>query len=313
MNQKPQNPDEQPASIPATRSGMVAIVGRPNVGKSSLLNQLMGSKISIISDKPQTTRQRILGVLTEPRGQVIFFDTPGLHKPGFEMNRRMVQSVYEAMRSADLLLHLIDISQSFGKGEQFMLDVVKKIKAPAILVLNKIDVTKKSRILEIIDHYRGQHAYAAFVPTCALSGDGSAVLLDEIFRQLPPGGLLYDAGFITDFPERFMIAELIREKVLALTRQEIPYVSGVIIDLYDTSRLATDNLVHIEASVIVEKSSQKGIIIGRQGGLLKQIGTQARQDIESFLGQRVYLGLFVRTEPDWRNNSHILKEMGLLY
>jgi len=312
MNQKTKKPADPPAATPATHSGMVAIVGRPNVGKSSLLNQLMGSKISIISDKPQTTRQRILGVLTEPRGQAIFFDTPGLHKPGYEMNRRMVQSVYEAMRSADLLLHLIDIGQSFGKGEQFVLDVVRKIKAPAILVLNKIDVTKKSRILEIIDRYREQHAYAAFIPVSALTGDGLPVLLDEIFRQLPSGGLLYDAEFITDFPERFMIAELIREKVLALTRQEIPYVSGVIIDLYDTSRLATDNLIHIEASIIVEKTSQKGIVIGRQGNLLKQIGTQARQDIEAYLDQRVYLGLFVRTEPDWRNNSHILKEMGLL-
>jgi GTP-binding protein Era len=283
------------------------------VGKSSLLNQVMGSKISIISDKPQTTRQRILGVLTETRGQAIFFDTPGLHKPGFEMNRRMVQSVYEAMRSADVLLHLVDVSQSFGKGEQFMLDVVKKIKAPAILVMNKIDLTKKSRILEIIDRYREQHQYAAYVPVSALTGDGLPSLLGEIFPLLPPGGLLYDENFITDFPERFMVAELIREKVLALTRKEIPYVSGVIIDLFDRERLETDNLVRIEASVIVEKNSQKGIVIGRQGSLLKEIGTQARLDIEAYLGHRVYLGLFVRIEPNWRNNTHLLGQMGLVY
>lgn len=309
---------EKPAAIQASRppgdrkSGLVAIVGRTNTGKSTLLNRILGRKISIVSDKPQTTRHRILGVLTEERGQAVFFDTPGVHKPGHEMNRRMVQFIYDALLNADILLHLVDISQSFGHGEQFVLDVVKKTAKPSILVINKIDLVAKGKILEVIDYYRQQHPYAAFVPVSALTGDGVPVLLEELYNLLPAGEFFYEAGLLTDQPERFLIAERVRERVLVHTREELPYTTAVVIDHFDESRREGENLLRVEASIVVERESQKGILIGRQGSQLKTIGTEARLEIEALLGCRVYLGLYVKVEPEWRENVRLLDQMGLI-
>lgn len=291
---------------------MVAIAGRTNTGKSTFLNQVLGEKISIVSDKPQTTRTRILGVLTEARGQIVFFDTPGVHKPGHELNRRMVQYIYDSLHGADYLLHMVDITQSFGHGEQFVLDLVKNSRRPAILVINKIDLVSKGKILEVIDFYRRQHEYCCLIPVSALTGDGVPVVLDELFARLPGGEFLYDADFLTDSPERFLAAELIREKVLHHTRQELPFSTGVMIDQFDESQRETGQLVRLEASILVERDSQKGILIGRQGSMLKTIGTAARQDLETMLGCRVYLGLFVKVAAGWRNNPRILEQMGIL-
>ncbi len=294
------------------KSGFVAIVGRPNVGKSTLLNQIMGTKVSIISDKPQTTRNRILGVRTEDRGQAVFFDTPGIHKPGYELNRRMVQEVYDALHTADVIFHMVDISQSFGHGEQFVLDVVRKAGRPSVLVINKIDLSKKSKVLSVIDFYRQQFEYDAYVPICAQSGDGVEPLLEEMFRLLPVGERFYDEDFITDSPERFLVAELVREKVLQLTRQELPYTTAVVIDRFDESEREEKQFIRIEASVVVERQSQKGIVIGRNGAMLKEIGSQARREIESLLDSHVYLGLFVKVQEDWRNNPRFLNQIGLI-
>jgi len=300
-----------PVAAPARKSGFVSIIGRTNVGKSSLLNVILGHKISIISDKPQTTRTRIMGVLTEARGQVVFFDTPGVHKPGHELNRRRVHHIHDALQGGDLLLHLIDVTQPFGQGEQFTLDLVKGSGVPAVLVINKIDLIRKGKILELIDHYRQLHDYAAIVPVSALTGDGVKELLDEVFAQLQPGDLLYDEDYLTNSPDRFMVAELVREKVLRHTRQELPFSTAVLVELWDESRLEKDNLLRIEATILVERDSQKAIIIGRQGRKLKEIGSEARHDIEIHLGQHVYLGLFVKVRENWRNDPTILQRLGL--
>jgi GTP-binding protein Era len=301
----------EPPPSPPTKAGYVAIVGRTNVGKSTLLNQIVGKKIAIISDKPQTTRTRILGVRTEARGQMVFFDTPGVHKPGHELNRRMVQHIYEALHTADVLVHVIDITQSFGHGEQFVLDIVKNAGRKALLVINKIDLVKKSKILELIDFYRQQHDYSAYLPVSALTGDGVPDLVDEIFGLLPQGEFFYGEGFITDSPERFLVSELIREKVLRHTRQELPFATAVVVDLWDDSRRAGENQLRIEASILVERDSQKGIVIGRAGQMLKAIGSEARRECEELLGCRLWLGLFVRVEPNWRNNPALLQQMGM--
>ena len=297
---------------PPKKCGYAAIVGRTNVGKSTLLNQVIGKKIAIISDKPQTTRTRILGVRTEKRGQIVFLDTPGVHRPGHELNRRMVQHIYDALHTADVLVHMVDITQSFGHGEQFVLDIVKNAGRRAILVINKIDLVRKGKILEVIEFYRQQHDYAAYLPVSALTGDGVKGILDELYGLLPDGEFFYDEGFITDSPERFLASELVREKVLVHTRQELPFSTAVVVDLWDESRRASDQIVRIEASILVERDSQKGIIIGKGGQMLKTIGSEARRECETLLGCRVYLGLFVRVEANWRNNMTLLHQMGLM-
>jgi GTP-binding protein Era len=312
MPRKKAVPPPPPPPPPALKSGFVAIVGRTNVGKSTLLNQVLGKKVSIISDKPQTTRTRILGVHTTADGQMVFFDTPGVHRPGHELNRQMVQHIHNALGSADVILHVMDISESFGHGEQYVLDLVKATGRPAVLAINKIDCVKKGRILEVIDFYRQRHTYHAYVPVSALSGDGVPWLVDELFGMLPPGEFFYDEAFITDSPDRFMAAELVREQVLQHTRQELPFSTGVVVDLWDEARREADGLLRIAASILTERDSQKGILIGRQGNMIKTIGTAARMEIEAYLGCRVMLELFVRVEPDWRNNAYILQQMGVV-
>lgn len=293
------------------QSGYVAVVGRTNAGKSTLLNEIMDRKVSIVSDKPQTTRRRILGVLTRPEGQAVFFDTPGVHRPGHQLNRMMVQYIHDSTQTANAILHVVDISQHFGRGEQFVVDLVKKSGHPAVLALNKIDLVRKGRILEAIERYRQLHEYESLVPVSALTGDGVPILLGEVFRTLPEGESLYDDSVVTDSSERFMVMELVREKILHHTRNELPFTTAVLIDLFDESGRAERGFVRVEAAILVERESQKGIVIGAGAAMLKRIGTEARIEVEALLGAKVFLGLHVRVEEGWRDNPVLLNQLGL--
>lgn len=294
-----------------TRSGFVALVGRPNGGKSTLLNLFIGEKVAAVSDKPQTTRNRILGVCNRGASQIAFVDTPGIHKPGYRMNARMMDSVYEALKDVDVVVHVVDSSERYGKGEQYALDLVKKSGKPSILALNKVDLVNKGKLLPIIDFYSKQCEYAAIVPLSALTGENVDGLAEEIVRHLPEGESLYPSDFLTDQQERRIVSEIVREKVLAHTREELPYASAVRIDEFDESR-RPEGFVRIVASVVVDKESQKKIVIGRAGQMIKQIGIEARNEIQSFLDVRkVYLDLNVTVIPGWRNIDHLLDEIGL--
>ena len=298
-------------SVLAMKSGFVAIVGRPNVGKSTLLNRLLGFKISIVSDKPQTTRNRILGVHHSDEGQVIFVDTPGIHKPGFLLNERMMENVYQAIRDVDLLVHMVDASEPFGKGEQFALDLVGKSEKPCFLLLNKIDAINKGKVLPMIEFYHENGAYTEIIPASALDGTNVDLLITKIMEHLPEGEPLYPEDYETDKTERFLAAELIREKVLVRTRQELPYSTAVQIEEFDESR-REEGFVRITASIIVDKPGQKKIVIGRGGKMIKDIGVSARKEIESLLGvKQIYLDLNVKVLPEWRNHQHLLNELDL--
>jgi GTP-binding protein Era len=288
-------------------AGFVTIVGRPNVGKSTLLNRLVGQKVAIVTEKPQTTRNRILAVANSPAAQMVFFDTPGIHKPKHEMNRRMVELAIRSLKSVDLALLVVDVTQAFGGGDEFVLERVREAGVPVVLALNKIDRIRKPEILGIIDDYRHRHEFAEIVPLSALTGENVDALVSALERHLPEGEPLYPAETLTDLPERFFVAEIVREKILEATREEIPYSTAVVIDSWEEG----DRLTRIEASVLVERESQKGILVGKGGSMLKRIGTAARQDIEAFLGAKVFLGLHVRVRPEWRENERLLSELGI--
>ncbi len=289
------------------RAGFVTIVGRPNVGKSTLLNRLVGQKVAIVTEKPQTTRNRILAVANTESSQMVFFDTPGIHKPKHEMNRRMVELAVRSLRNVDLALLLVDVTQAFGGGDEFVLERVREAKVPVVLALNKIDRIRKPELLAIIDDYRRRHDFAEIVPISALTGENVDALLSALERQLPEGEPLYPPETLTDLPERFFVSEIVREKILEATREEIPYSTAVVIDSWEES----EKLTRIEASILVERESQKGILVGKGGSMLKGIGTAARRDIESFLGAKVFLGLHVRVRPEWRENQRFLSELGI--
>jgi GTPase len=293
------------------KCGTVTIIGRPNTGKSTLLNAFIGQKISIVSAKPQTTRNRILGILTEGRGQIAFVDTPGIHKPNYRMNQRMLKAVYESLKGVDLILHVVDASISFGSGENFVLEVIKKIQPKALLLLNKIDRVAKQSLLPIMDRYSKEYEYLEILPISALKKDNLDVLLDKVFEYMPEGTELFDSGQITDRSERFLSAEFIREKLLERTREEIPYVTAVIIRRFDESKRESKKLVVIEADIVVEKRSQQGIILGAGGLQLRNIGMSARRDLELLLDCKIYLDLNVCAVRDWRNNDSMLDELGL--
>jgi GTP-binding protein Era len=293
------------------KSGTVTIIGRPNSGKSTLLNGLIGQKISIVSDKPQTTRHRILGILTESRGQGIFVDTPGIHKPGYRMNHRMMNSTLESLKAVDLVLLVVDASIPFGAGERFVLDLVKNAGHKTILLLNKIDRISKPRLLPILQRYSQEYGFLELIPLSALTHENLDLLIDNIFRYLPEGPPLFEPDQFTDRTERFLTSELIREKILARTREELPYSTGVVVRSFDESRRTTRGLVVIEADILVEKRSQQGIILGKGGTFLRDIGILARRDVESLLGCKVHLGLRVRTMSRWRDNDLVLDEMEL--
>ena len=291
------------------RSGYVGLIGRPNAGKSTLLNRLVGEKIAAVSNKPQTTRHKIQGIVTSAEGQIVFVDTPGVHKPGFLLNRRMMAAVHDAMLSVDLLVLMRDASVSTGNGDRFVLDLVKQSEKPAILVLNKIDKVKdKTALLPLMEFYSNEFEFAEIVPVSALKGEAVDNLLRQITKHLPVGEPIFSEDELTDQPMRSLVAEMVREQILVTTGQEIPYVTAVVTEKFEETEA---NTVEIYCAIFVERSSQKGIIIGKGGAKLKKIGTEARADIEKLIGTNVYLQLFVKVVEDWRNRERELDEMGV--
>jgi len=291
------------------RSGYVAIIGRPNAGKSTLLNHLVGEKIAAVSNKPQTTRHRIQGIVTGDEGQIIFVDTPGVHKPGHLLNRRMMSAVHDALLSVDLVLLMRDASIATGNGDRFVLDLVKQSEKPALVALNKSDKIKnKNELLPLIEFYSKQNDFRAIVPISARKGEGVEALLKEITRNLPEGEAIFSADDLTDQPLRSIVAEMVREKVLETTGDEIPYVTAVVTEEFDETDPRT---TRIRCAIFVERNSQKPIIIGSRGAHLKEIGTRARIDIEKLLNKKVYLQLFVKVVEDWRDREHTLDDIGI--
>ena len=296
-------------SIHITHSGYVALIGRPNAGKSTLLNQLVGQKIAAVSDKPQTTRFRIQGVITKPEGQIVFVDTPGVHQPGYELNRRMMAAVQEALMGVDLVCLIRDASVSTGNGDRFVLDLVKRSEKPALLLLNNIDkLEDKSALLPLINWYSKEHEWREIVPISALKKDQIDVLVDSCLRHLPEGDPIFAEDELTDQSLRVLVAEIVREKVLRATGDEIPYVTAVVTERFEEVREDFDRIYCV---IVVERGSQKKIIIGKGASRLKDIGTRARQEIENLLGHRCHLELFVKVEEDWRNKEQLLDEFGL--
>ncbi|HUL77197.1 MAG TPA: GTPase Era [Vicinamibacteria bacterium] len=289
------------------RAGFVTVVGRPNVGKSTLVNRLVGQKVAIVSDKPQTTRNRILAVVNRPGAQLVLLDTPGIHKPMHEMNRRMVATATKSIGQGDVVLWLAEVEEPPGPGDRFIEGLLRRSALPVVLGLNKIDRVRKPRILPAIEAWRHAADFAEIVPVSALTGENVDRLEGVLRRRIPEGPALYPEDFLTDLPERFFVAEMVRERVLEHTREEIPYVTGVVVESFREE----EGLVRIQASILVERENQKGILIGRGGSMLKAVGTEARREIEAFLGAKVFLGLFVKVRESWRENRAVLAEMGL--
>jgi GTP-binding protein Era len=293
---------------PTHKFGVVALIGRPNAGKSTLLNKLIGEKIAIVSEKPQTTRTRIRGILTKPEGQIVFLDTPGIHKPGYRLNRRMMSMVSEALESVDLVFLIIDATGASGAGDRFVLEMLKRTSTPAFLVPNKVDALRdKTKLLPLIGRYISEHHFLEVIPISALTGDGVALLTEKTIACLPDGPALYPESEMTDQPERTMVAEIVREKILEATEEEIPYVTAVMTEGWEEEAHVTK----IHCLIVVERPSHRSIIIGRGGERLKQIGIAARADIEALLDRRVFLNLFVKVREHWRDDERILDEIGI--
>ncbi|MGM0275585.1 GTPase Era [Enterococcus sp. AZ080] len=289
------------------KSGFVAIVGRPNVGKSTLLNRIVGQKIAIMSDKAQTTRNKIQGVYTTPEAQLIFIDTPGIHKPKHRLGDFMVETAYSALREVDAVLFMISADQKRGKGDDFIIERLKNVQSPVYLVINKIDKVHPDELLGIIEDYSSQMEFAQVVPISATEGNNVEHLMEVLVDEMPEGPQYFPDDQVTDHPEYFIVSELIREKVLFLTRDEVPHSVAVVID---TMKRNENNKIHIQATIIVERDSQKGIIIGKGGKMLKDIGTKARRDIENLLGDKVFLELWVKVQKDWRDKRVYLQDFG---
>jgi GTP-binding protein Era len=293
----------------AYRSGYVALIGRPNAGKSTLLNRLVGEKIAAVSNKPQTTRHRIQGVITRPKGQIVLVDTPGVHKPGYLLNRRMMAAVHEALEGVNLVCLIRDASVSTGNGDRFVLDLVKESDKPALLLLNKTDkLADKSKLLPLIEWYGAEYEWQSVVPLSALKGDMIEVLLTEMLNHLPEGEPIFDEDELTDQPLRLLVSEIVREKILQTMGDEIPYVTAVITEKFDEER---EDFSRIHCAIFVERPSQKKIVIGHGAERLKEIGTRARHDIEHLLGHRCHLELFVKVEADWRDREGVLDSLGI--
>ena len=291
------------------RSGYAALIGRPNAGKSTLLNFLVGEKIAAVSNKPQTTRHKIKGIVTLEDGQIVFIDTPGVHKPGFLLNRRMMSAVHDAILSVDVVVLMRDASVSTGNGDRFVLDLIKQSGKPAVLVLNKIDkVRDKKELLPLIEFYSNEYDFQEIVPISALKGEAIDNLLKQIAKHLPEGEAIFGEDELTDQSLRTLVSEMVREKILQTTGDEIPYVTAVVTEKYDES---DPDVTRIHCAIFVERSTQKGIIIGKGGVKLKTIGTEARVDIERLLGKKVFLQLFVKVVEDWRNRGQDLDEIGI--
>jgi GTP-binding protein Era len=292
---------------PKFRSGFVAIIGRPNVGKSTLMNHLIGQKIAIMSDKPQTTRNKIHGVYTTDTSQIVFLDTPGIHKPQSKLGDYMMKTAEGALKEVEAVLFLIDVADGLGGGDRFIIEQLKKVDTPVFLVMNKIDKVQPEQLLSIITQYKDLYPFAEIVPISALQGNNVETLLAQIQKYLPEGPQYYPADQVTDHPEQFVVSELIREKILHMTREEIPHSIAVGIE---DMRVQENGVVYIGAVIFVERDSQKGIIIGKKGALLKEVGKQARRDIEALLGSRTFLELWVKVKKDWRNQERVLKDFG---
>ena len=289
------------------KSGFVAIVGRPNVGKSTFMNYVLGHKIAIMSDKAQTTRNKIQGVYTKEDAQIVFLDTPGIHKPKHELGEFMVKSAYSALKEVDAVLFMVNVSEKRGPGDDFIIEKLKGIKTPIFLVLNKIDLVTPEVLLERVESYKDALDFAGVFPISVLQGNNVNELMEGLINALPEGPQYYPADQITDHPEYFVVSELIREKILQLTQEEIPHSVAVTVDKMQKDEF---DKVHVYANIIVERKSQKGIIIGKGGRLLKEIGTRARRDIQQLLGNKVYLELWVKVEKDWRKRKSNLQEYG---
>lgn len=291
------------------KSGFVALIGRPNVGKSTLLNTILGYKVAIMSDKPQTTRNRIHGVLTDERGQIVFLDTPGIHKPKSRLGDYMVKVSMNTLQEVDVICWVVDVEEKMGPGDHFIIQVLRKVKTPIFLLVNKIDRVHPDQLLPFIDRFRRQLAFAEVIPISALQGNNVTTLIEQIFERLPEGPMYYPDDQVTDHPEQFIVAELIREKILHKTREEVPHSIAVVIEDME-QRGDEKGTVYIRATIFTERTSQKGILIGKQGKMLKEVGREARADVERLLGSPVYLDLWVKVKRDWRNEEHMLRRFG---
>ena len=289
------------------KSGFVAIVGRPNVGKSTLLNRIVGQKIAIMSDKAQTTRNKIQGVYTTDTTQIVFIDTPGIHKPKHRLGDYMVEAAYSALHEVEVVLFMVAADQKRGKGDDMIIERLKKLSVPVYLIINKIDKIHPNDLLEQIDDFKAQMDFAQIIPISATQGNNFETLMSELEKSMPAGPQYFPEDQITDHPEYFVVSELIREKILQLTRDEVPHSVAVVID---SMKRKPDEKVQIQATIIIERDSQKGIIIGKGGAMLKKIGTQARKDIEKLLGDKVFLELWVKVQKDWRDKQVYLTDFG---
>jgi GTP-binding protein Era len=289
------------------RSGFIAIIGRPNVGKSTLMNCLLGEKISIISDKPQTTRNRIRGILSRPDAQLVFIDTPGIHKPLHKMNEIMVNMALGTYNEVDVIMLLVEATERPGGGDRFIIDSLAKIRTPVLLIINKVDLINKERLLPLMQEYSTLYSFAEIIPVSALQQDLGG-LVDALLKRMPKGPKYFPDDQLTDQPERFVVSEIIREKIFELTKEEIPYSTAVMIDQVKEE----PGLTRIDATIFVDRDSQKGIVIGKNGALLKEIGTRARLDAEKLLGVKVFLQLWVKVKKGWRDDNRMLKNVGII-
>ncbi len=289
----------------AFRSGFVAIIGRPNAGKSTLVNYLVGQKIAIVTSKPQTTRNRIQGIVTKPEGQIVFIDTPGLHEADSALGRQMMQEVAAALEGIDVLLLTVDASRAELRSDELLVEKAQRFRGKTILALNKIDRLPKAKLLLLIESFAKAFDFAAIVPISALKGSGCDELLKEILNQLPEGAPYFPEDQVTDQPERFLAAEIIREKAIQVMYHEVPYALAVFVEKFEE----TPKLLRIEALMNVERDSQKKILIGHKGETIKKIGTEARRELEVILGAKIYLGLYVKVAPDWRENPQKVREL----
>lgn len=295
------------------KSGAVALIGRPNAGKSTLLNRMIGQKLAIVSDKPQTTRARVRGVKNyeaqgeTPAGQIVFVDTPGVHKPTHKLNARMVSTALDSMRDVDVVALVVDAAVKPGPGDRFMLDVLKELKTPVILVLNKVDLIRKTRLLPLIDSYRQSHPFVEFVPVSAADGTNVDVLERLLLTYLPEGEPLFPPEYLTDQTERFFAAEIVREQVLRMMHDELPFSTTVVVDQFDES--GDDGITKVYCTILVERESQKPIVVGRGGAMIKAIGTAARAEMEREMERRIYLDLHVKVKSEWRDDERLLDEI----
>nr|AIA13624.1 Transporter associated domain protein [uncultured bacterium] len=292
-----------------SHAGFVSLIGRPNAGKSTLLNRIVGTKVAIVSDKPQTTRTRIVGVKNYENGQAVFVDTPGIHRPLHRLNVRMVDAAVETLREVDVVVLVFDASTRPGHGDEFVSGLLRDVRVPVVLVLNKVDLVAKPRLLPLMAAAQSWHAFAAIVPVSAATGDGVEGLESVLLEQLPEAAPIYPEDYLTDQPERVLVAEIVREKVLQHTRAELPFTTAVIVDQFDESE--REQILRLYCTILVETESQKPIVIGRAGEMIRRIGTEARLELEAFFETKVFLDLRVKVDPDWRNNERSLDEIGV--